>query len=359
MKCGIITFHRAINYGGVLQCYALQQAIKKQGVEAEVIDYYCPSLENLYRPKGKTFFCKANFKRIASVLLKNGTLRFNNYGFAKFRDRFLTTSEKKYYSHEDLKTAQYDRYITGSDQVWSYYCAGFDPAYFLDFVDDGTKKNAYAASYGVGEIPEELRPRYYELLKDFNHITVREEDGAKITESVLGKKVDVVPDPTMLLNKEEWTQLLPETRTIAGKYILVYMISEDQQIIDDALELSAKTGLKVYYINDRFYKKPKVVNLRKVSPQQWVDLFMHAEYVFTNSFHGVAFSLNFGRNLFVRRLNRNVKVNSRIENILNRFGISDCLTATEPLSTDCAEIKEILEQERALGIGALSKILSR
>ena len=81
MKCGIITFHRAINYGGVLQAYALSKSLEKLGVEAEVIDYYCSYLEKMYRPSFKDYFTKYNIKRIGSAILKNGIIKFNNKDF--------------------------------------------------------------------------------------------------------------------------------------------------------------------------------------------------------------------------------------------------------------------------------------
>ncbi|MBO5060345.1 MAG: polysaccharide pyruvyl transferase family protein [Clostridia bacterium] len=357
MKCGVITFHRAINYGGVLQAYALQQAIGKLGAETEVIDYYCEPIESMYRPKLRDIFKINNQKRFISAILKNGILKFNNSGFEKFREKYLKVSSKKYYSKAELEKAEYDAYITGSDQVWSYYCAGFDKAYFLDFVKDSKKKNAYAASFGVGSIPENLNDEYYSLLNDFNFISVRESDGAKIIDSIMHKEVPVVPDPTMLLNKEEWSRLLPEKKAADGKYILIYMIAEDDELVSEAIKWSRKCNMKVCYINDRLYKKKGVTNLRKVSPEQWVDLFMDAEYVFTNSFHGVAFSINFGKPLYVRGLKSNTKVNSRISNILEKYSITSCMTETSPQPTNLDAVAAKTEEDRRCGMEALKQIL--
>lgn len=354
LKLGLITFHRAINYGGVLQTFALQQAIEKAGANVEIIDYYCPAIEKMYRPKFKDWFRKNNIKRVAAVFLKNGILLFNNKKFSNFRNNYLKTSDKRYLSHEDLRSAQYDKYITGSDQVWSPVCAGFDTAYFLDFVTESKKKNSYAASFGVGAVNEELHNKYYELLHDYNQISVRENDGAKIIKSILNKDVDVVPDPTLLLNKREWGYLFSQKRDIKDRYILIYMISEDNALINKAKELSKKTGLKIYYVNDRFYKKRGVINLRKVSPEQWVNLFFNAEYIFTNSFHGVAFSINFKKNFFVKALNQNQKVNSRIFNILEHYNLK-LDDFNELVQND--EIDKLLEADRRKGNDYLTKIL--
>ncbi len=359
MKCGIITFHRAINYGGVLQALALQTVIEGLDVDAEVIDYYAPSIEDLYRPSFKNRFKKSNLKRYAAALLKNGNLVFNNKGFADFRAKHLRTSKTAYFNAAQLAQANYDVFITGSDQVWSPSCASFDDNYFLNFVKDSSKKNSYAASFGVNEIPDALAPRYRDLLRDFNHISVRESDGSTIVRNLLNKDVPVVLDPTLLLNKDQWSAYLPDTPPANEKYILLYMIAEDEELISKAIALAKQKNLKVYYINDRLYKAKGVKNLRKVNPDRWLQLFMNAEYVFTNSFHGVAFSINFERKFFVQKLKSNVKVNSRINNILKVFGLEarqDYASVEQEI--DYTNVNQTLSQEREKCILFLKRIFS-
>ena len=149
LKCGVITFHNAINYGALFQTYALQRALEKVGADAEVIDYRSEYIERIYRPRLSDFFSKSFIKRLAAAILKNGTLSFNNRDFAVFSDKYIKKSIECYTSSEELKKTDYDLYIAGSDQVWSPYSASFDKAYFLDFVKDPSKKTAYAASFGV------------------------------------------------------------------------------------------------------------------------------------------------------------------------------------------------------------------
>lgn len=357
MKCGIITFHRAINYGGALQALALQRTVEKLNVDAELIDYYAPSIEGLYRPSLKQRFSYINIKRTASALLRNGTLSFNNEGFAAFRKKYMKESANKYYNSEDLGKSDYDVYITGSDQVWSPTCAGFDKNYFLDFVKDGKKKNSYAASFGVGDIPDNLTDEYRSLLCDYNKISVREADGAAIIKKVLDKDVPTVLDPTLLLTKDEWKSYADESAYRNEKYILLYMIAEDEELIGKALSLAKKTGFKVYYVNDRFYKAKGVNNLRKVSPDKWIGLFMNAEYVFTNSFHGVAFSINFEKKFHVQMLKANVKVNSRINNILELLQLEhrgEFELAEQEI--DYKTVNTILDKEREKSLAYLTGI---
>lgn len=354
MKCGMITFHRAINYGGALQAYALQQALCKLGAKAEVMDYYCKPIESMYRPKLKDVFKLNNQKRYLSALLKNGILTFNNSGFASFREKYMNISPETYVSEEDLKRSDYDLYIAGSDQIWSYDCAGFDSAYFLTFVEDSAKKNAYAASFGAGSIPPELHEAYRARLSDFHRISVRESDGAQIIQTLLNRRVPVVPDPTLLLDKEEWKALLPAQRTFEGRYVLLYMIAEDKQLLAAAMDYASAQGAKVCYINDRLYRKAGVVNLRRVTPEQWLDLFMNAQAIFTNSFHGMAFSVNFGKKLYPKALSTNQKVNARILNLLNTYALT-----MEALNeaTDTEAVRQIVREERSRGFDYLAQVL--
>jgi hypothetical protein len=361
MKCGTITFHRAINYGGILQAFALQTAINKINVDNEIIDYRCSFLEELYRPS--TFLNKYTIKRIGAALIKNGTIKFNTKGFEEFTKKHIKTSEKIFRNKEDLVAANeiYDIFITGSDQVWSYYCAGHDSSYFLDFVKDKSKKNSYAASFGVSEIPDNLKDVYRDLLVDFNNISVREETGKNIIRDIIGRDVNVMPDPTLLLSKSEWKELMCK-RVIRDRYVLVYMIAKSKSILDLAKYIANKRNIKVIYINDNIYKSRGVENRNRVSPDEWVELFMNAECILTNSFHGIAFSINFQKEFYMQYLETNVKVNSRMENILKLFNLQDRFISNENdlekvKQLDNSSIECILKEERQRAFDYLRRIL--
>lgn len=323
MKIGIITFHTAINFGGVLQAFALQEAIRKIGVSPEIINYHCPHFERQYNSVGGTPISKA--KRIASAILKNGTLKRNINGFKRFSNDYLILSEE--FNKDNIAEANnlFDVFITGSDQVWSPVCAGFDKHYFLDFVDDINKKNSYAASFGQAEIKDDLKKEYNKLLTGFNRISVREKSGVLLVKEITGKDCVCVLDPTFLLSKAEWNAYFQNVNYPKYDYALVYMIEEDKNLLNIAKKYAERNGIEVIYINDRVHKYSGVTNLRLVDPDEWVTLFYHAKKVFTNSFHGVAFSINFNVPFFVQYLPSNRKVGDRISNILEIFGLSDVM----------------------------------
>lgn len=325
MKVAITTFHRALNYGGVLQAFALEKTIRGMGIDCEILDYYCPFLESQYRGKKLTKF---QIKRIGSAILKNGTLKRNNNGFLKFVDQYLTTS-KIVYKPENISDANkvYDSFITGSDQVWSPVCAGFDKNYFLNFVDKGKKKISYAASFGRSELPEHLKSEYRDLLDSFDAISVREKSGSVIIKDLLNRNAKTVLDPTLLMEKDQWYRLFKKENSRTG-YVLVYLIAEDKELLHFAKQYAAFTNKKVLYVNDRIYKTKGVENLRNVRPDEWVNLFIHADSVFTNSFHGIAFSMNFEKDFYAFKLKQNMAVNERMINILDMFGLSNRFIST-------------------------------
>ena len=353
MKCGILTFHRAINYGGVLQVYALQKTLEMLGIEAEIIDYYCPSIESLYRPHN--YLSRKVLKYIIAALLYNGTIIFNNKGFESFRNQHLNLSKIAYKNEAQLKahTSEYDFFITGSDQVWSPTCAGFDRIYFLNFVDDVRKKNSSAASFGTEKLPEQLKDCYKELLSKYNAVSVREDSGATIIKELLNENCPLHIDPTLLVTKEQWKKLAVEShRKQNTPYYLIYSIGESKDLIDKAITDGRKDGKKVIYITDRIYNISGVMNLRKVNPDEWVYLIQNADRVYTNSFHGMAFCINFGQSFFVQYLLSNRKANTRIECLLQQFDLRKDIDNTNMsgyLHVD-EELRDgvlMLERERA------------
>lgn len=362
MKCGVITFHRAINFGAVLQTYALNKVINDLGVDCEVIDYYCTTLEKQYKPLSIKSLIE--LKKMASILLKNAQVKDNRKSFDDFSKRYIKFSREKFYSNKDLINCNknYDIFIAGSDQVWSYYCAGFDTAYFLDFVKDNHKKNSYAASFGVESIPNQYISKYNELLKDFNNISVREEQGAEIVKSITKREATVVLDPTLLVTKEQWNEISPENNQ-SEKYILVYLLAETKSIFKFAKTLAKDKNLKIVYIHDRLFNKGGVKNLNKVSPDRWVSLFINAEYIVTNSFHGVAFSINLEKEFYMEYLPEPAKVNSRLENILKVFNLNNrCINdniSSFNEKIDYKTVSKLVQYEREKSINYLSnEILS-
>lgn len=322
MKLGIITFHRAINYGAVLQGLALQKALEKLNVDVDIVDYRCRAIEEDYK---NIRYNKGTFaKDIINSILCYFVRKRKKNNFREFCNRNMNISNEAYYSKDDLIRANeiYDLFVTGSDQVWDNKCAKFDESYFLTFVDNPKKKNSYAASYAFGDIPQGLEDEYKNRLKDFNNISIREKGGQKIFQNLLKRDVHVDLDPTLLLSKDEWEKYLSKS-TEVEKYILLYNVNVPKGLFEYAQRLSKELNCKIVYINDSFKKKVNAEYKKGIGPDEFLSLFANAEYVLTNSFHGTVFSIIFEKKFMVEVISKSNKVNHRSKNLLEALNLGD------------------------------------
>lgn len=310
MKIGILTFHRAVNYGAVLQAYALQKVIELMGHDAEIIDYRCSFIEAEVSPLAGF----RNKKGFVSAMKQMIFRCKKNIAFSGFMKKFVNLS-KRYSSKKNMSELeeQYDRFITGSDQVWNFGCSGSDSTYFLDFVKEPRKKNSYAASFGFDKLPQGDPFDYSILLRDFYKMSVREQSAAKIVEEKTGILPMVTLDPTLILDSDEWKKLV-QKRPCKEKYIFVYYIREPKDLLDYAYKLAEEKGCKV--INS----KKSMEFLSKCSPQDFLTWFYYADYVVTNSFHGTVFSILFEKQ-FAIELDNGKSVNNRSKELLQLLKI--------------------------------------
>ena len=347
-KIGILTFHRALSYGAMLQAYALQTKLSALEIENEIIDYTCKYMvkhyQRLFRP------VKANALRgFAYNLLTAGGIRKER----KTRDRFVRKHLKlsKTYQASDIAQAaqEYALLITGSDQVWSPTCAGFDPAYFLGFAAP-EQRYSYAASIAVKTLPAELRDEYRKRLKDFAAFSVREQSGAELIRQLTGRDdAQVHIDPTLLLKREAWDNLAPAS-PVRTPYILLFTVNAPRTLIDQTLVLSRRTGLPIIYLNKLHVRREKEIRyLEPIEADQFVSLVKHAAYVCTNSFHGTAFSVIYHKQFIVETETVSGR-NIRAEELLSRLGLSERILQGDisaiDAQSDWASAESILAEER-------------
>ncbi len=234
-KIGIITFHRANNYGAIFQTYALKFVLQILGQNVDVINYSCKQVEKFYSffngKKTIKWFLK---KFIETIFIHKRIISNNN--FNKFRKKYLT--DTPILNSNDINSIEnkYDIFITGSDQVFNPQITNFDSNYLLSFVRDNNKKYSYAASIGF----EKLNQKEGEFLKNglncFSKISVREKQAAKIISSLTNKQVLVHLDPTLFLNKQQWDKIAKYNER--DDYILVYLMSNNNKIVSFAKKLA-------------------------------------------------------------------------------------------------------------------------
>lgn len=318
-KIGILTFHRSLNYGAVLQAYGLVKSIEKLGYECELIDYRNEKLEE--RDSIKRFVKTKEILRAGYQFLESPFWFIRRVRFNKFL-KLTNVSNLVFKVNQDIEN-KYMKFFVGSDQVWNYKVTGLDKNYFFHDIEDKSKINSYAASFGVSTIPENIHLEYNVGLKRFNNISVREPQGAAVVESLTGIKPKVVIDPSLLISKEEWLSLIDDKKRIDGDYIVIYQRAYSKSLVKFAQELSKKTNCKIVTINGNPRQFIKAKYILDAGPIEFLNIFVNAKFIVTNSFHGVAFSLNLNKNFYVELLDEKFGVNSRLENIIKHFDIND------------------------------------
>jgi len=312
MKIGIITFHYATNYGGVLQAFGLYNKLIELFPSSEVyiVDYDNRPFERARRSQGVIYqFISSITKMIVMTFSMKSRLFFRIF-------------IKKYFRLININNIQeLDYLVCGSDQIWNpKLTRGLVPHYFGHIKGFTGKTVIYAASDGgyLGDADPELLRKY---LANITAISVRESTMLPLLNHY-AKNVSVVSDPVYLFDVSFWKEFASKRK--CQKYILIYCLSSDDNILRDAYKLASQKKLRIiqikalYPIKDIFRSKHKVV---QPSLPDFLSWFLYAEYIFTNSFHGLAFSIISNKQFYVYQLNN--KLNNRIHCVLSEFNITN------------------------------------
>lgn len=357
-KLGIVTFHRAHNYGAVLQCFALQETLKNLGADVEVIDYKCNSIKDAYWngcPKISLKYPIKTAKSIVKSLLYGLKYFRRYYCFDTFIKKKLNLS-KSFSQNNFSELCTYNALVYGSDQIWNSSITHNDDFYFGKGFDG--IKVAYSASGGKDEVNIKT---HESQLQQFKAIGVREESIAKRIENFLTKEIRVTIDPTLLLKAYDWIKYLNlNNRILQEKYVLVYPLRERTKTVDIANKLANKTGVKLVEIGAHITRKKTKYRHEYVSPIDFVSLIYHADYVITNSFHGTVFSIIFQKNFYTIRVNDGE--DGRSENLLKGLYLMDRMIEIDseitPITPDYSATNKLLEQYRKNSIEFLKESLN-
>ena len=357
-KIGILTFHKALNYGANLQAYALQNFMFKLGINNEIVDYNCREMVDRYQKTIRKV--KGNrIKGFIWSLSTAPTVWRKKKNTNEFVEKYLVLSRP--YNAENISDAdsEYRAFITGSDQVWSPTCVGFDPAYFLTFARP-EQKYSYAASIAVKKYPENLKAEFANRISDFQGYSVREKSGAQIVRELTGKTACVNIDPTLLLNSQSWDRIAADEKR--EPYIFLFNVLKPNKLIEYTISLAEKKGLKILYLNNRQPVKHELIEyLNPVTADKFIGLIKNAEYVCTNSFHGNAFSVIYGKK-FVVETETAASTNIRSQELLEYLGLGDrILSSTHTPDIDAEydldSVQKLLDEERKKSAEYLSALV--
>lgn len=320
-----MTFHRAKNYGAMLQSYALQETLNKK-FDTYLVDYRCPEIEEKYYVK-KTLVRKIkNFLKLFFQTEYILSINKKNRRFNEFVNNFLKTSKPYYAQNIAEANNEFDAFIAGSDQIWNMKWSGTDWNYFLEFADSN-KKFSYAVGLG-NSIDEAYKMRILKDVESFQAILTREEDGRRLLKSIgVKKEIGTVCDPVFLLGKKEWTEklALEQIEKKRKKYLLLYFVAKPTDAIPFAKKIAEQDDLEIVYVNINAEKNipSDFTDVIGIGPREFLGLIKNAEVVITTSFHAMAFSLIFNKNFYYELCKDGSNNNSRLENLANICDVTD------------------------------------
>lgn len=359
MKTGILTFHCTDNVGSLLQAYALQQTVQAFDVECDIINYQRKNwLRSMYIPllkKKLSHFWWLGYPALM-LLIKAGYIKYD-----LFRREYLKIAPAQRISDHTVMQQvgeTYDKLIVGSDQIWNLDNSKVDYTHFLDFTADNSKKVAYAASFGRRSIPEQHENTVSALIKNIHYLSVRESDGVDIVKHLTGRDAELVLDPTLIFNAGQWGDVAKKPRE--DDYILIYLRQDSDQINQIASRLHNQTGCPIISLQSWWHNSVGK-SIFYPSPQEWIGYIMNAKYIVTNSFHGVAFSINFNKQFFAVQINHEgaeADTNSRIGSILDQFGLRERLVTAETQvdsmrAIDYSTVNALLNEKREKSLAFL------
>ena len=326
-------------YGTSLVGYALIEKLRQLGFDVEIINYVkrysffkkASIALSQFRVLGWKMF-RAHFKANSGNSNYINGIKERTLSVEAYKERKLMPFFHDYIGYEALKNGSknYEAVIVGSDQVW--LPVGLKTGFFnLLFVDDSVRKISYASSFGVSEIPNFQKKDTAHYLDRFFRISVREQKGKEIVDSLSKNKASVVADPTMLLDRNEWTEIVKDSKVATFvPYIFCYFLGSNPEARKAANELKEKTGYKIITLRhmDEFVESDELFGDEapyNVNPEDFVKYIMDAAYVLTDSFHCSAFSIQFQKKFmtFYRfAIGAKGNRNSRIDSLFNVLAVS-------------------------------------
>lgn len=319
---GILTFHRALNYGAVLQAYALKWVCGEMGCDAHIIDYDYDAGAELAGPIAG--FCAAKNKKAALPNLVRGVLGHSGTqkrarAFSAFRKQYLNESAPCG-SPEEVAALGYDALIAGSDQIWNRGITQnrYDPVFFMDF-ETSARKILYGASAEDVPFPGEKGEAFAGALKGLQGtVGIREQKLANYVQQLTGKAYPVVLDPTLLAGRG-FLDAIDIPQPNADEYILLYQISGNPESDISVRSLEKRFGCRAYTmtvprLDDHYGRRGTA------GPEEFLSLLKGAKFIVTNSFHGIALSMLMHKQFFVYE---NGGVMSRIDSLLDLVGLQD------------------------------------
>lgn len=378
-KVGLCMAYTGTNYGQLLQAFATQYMIEKLGFETEILEYRKTVTDRIPSSIGEIAGLvkimirvvrekSADVEESDSIHRKNKEERQNAADW--FRKNYLHGFVScKGYNALTQHSKELFAVVVGSDQLWLPEVS-FNEFYTLRFAAPGVRRVSYATSLGVTNYPEYCKKAARDYWRKIDYLSVREEQGKKLINDICEVPVKVVVDPTYLISRNEWLEIIPQKDIVKKGYVLCYFLGDNIEAKEKAVEYATNKGLRtVSILSDECDANDDIMSeiVTGKTATDFINLIRNADCIFTDSFHGLAFSVINEKQFFVSyRIRKGEKQsrNSRIDNILRMWGLENrlmegkdycCLNEDE---IDYLEVRKILDEyrkdsmlflERALG----------
>lgn len=362
MKIGIVTLPLHVNYGGILQAYALSCVLKKMGHDVVVINKlqyrYLSEFQKMYLYSWRIFQKVFFFKKKVYVFPERDYNRYQDYrkqfmvNTAAFIEKHISKIDIKHYGLLDGKT--FDAIVVGSDQIWrpryieNTLCTSVDNA-FLSFTKGwNIKRIAYAASFGTNEweYTKKQTRVISRLSKKMDAISVRESSGVDMCKKYLEVNSVHVLDPTLLLDVENYRKLYDCVIRESNQSIMYYVLDNSERVTDVIRIIEEKTGKK------HFSAKAASDDEVQPSVENWLLGFDTSDLIVTDSFHACVFSLIFHKPFIV--FTNAKRGNERIDSLLSMFGLQDRKIDANTVTDD--DIQTLLDMK--INFEEVDKILT-
>lgn len=301
-KICIITFTYGCNYGQRLQNYAVQSILLQRGHDVYTLFQKEPVIKKMHN----------EIRAIKNKVFNSYQLRKLN--FWKFNRNYINEYHKKVSLKQNLTCLndEFDYFVAGSDQIWSPISDDVSDIMFLTFAER-TKRVAFAPSIGIDILPETEKERYLKYFLGFDNISVRENSAARIIYDITKQTADVLIDPTLMIDANEWKNLEVKPRVnLPPNYLLYYHLGSNE-FKGEVLKLADDLNSEIIdLLSDR--------RLFSVGPSEFIWLVHHAKGVVTDSFHGTIFSMIFHVPFWVcKRMGSNIDMSCRFATLFNMF----------------------------------------
>lgn len=335
---GIITIIDNKNYGNRLQNYAMCKLIQDFGFQPFTIFHSKYNRQEYFKQLLRKILFRSKIIIWIRNLIKQDKYECDYHleklsylkekAFIEFNKKYIPMSKYRIYGNKCQKNISmyFDFFVSGSDQIWNPNFNISKEIAYLQFAPQ-EKRNAIAASFGIDMIQEEFQKVLSSYLSEMHYISVREQCGCEIVRSLTGAKCDCIPDPTMLIDKKIWDELISKDDiSLPEHYVLTYILGEVTSDFEIFIQNYAlKVGLEVIRMNDLRFE-----DIYIWSPKTFVKAIANCDMFITDSFHGCVFSILYHKQFLVlRRHDIHKNMFSRISNLLKTFELENRIVESE------------------------------